>query len=73
VEGRKITSYHLAPGAKAVFFIHDTIDSSVDDPEAPYAALASLDGSWSIDLAGKEVYDQYGWNPALLGVLWRTK
>lgn len=72
-EGRKITSYRLAPGGKVVFFTHDTLGSSTDAPEAPYAALASLDGSWSVDLAGKEVYDRLGWNPALLGVLWRPK
>lgn len=73
VEGRKITSYSLAPDRKVVFFTHDTLDSSTDDPEAPYAALSGLDGSWSVDLAGKEVYDRFGWNPALLGVLWRQK
>lgn len=72
-EGRKITSYRLAPDRKVVFFTHDTLGSSADAPEAPYAALASLDGSWIVDLAGKDVYDRFGWNPALLGVLWRPK
>ena len=73
VEGRKITAYHLAPDGQAVFFTHDTLGSSTDAPEAPYASLASLDGSWVVDMAGKEVYERFGWNPALLGVLWRPK
>jgi hypothetical protein len=71
ISNRKIFQYSLSPDGRFIFLTIDEPYTSLDDPEMPISAWMQTDGKMYSELWGKIDIQTLGWNPTVVGVLWR--